>query len=82
MHKIVEAEILQEEKDQWRNVEIVDVEGDGIGKVTTLTLHKNVYLATDCTYDAATETYTVTTESKKFEVKKVDDGKYVTITEV
>jgi hypothetical protein len=82
LHKVVEAEILQEEKDQWRNVEIVDVEGDGIGKVTTLTLHKNVYLATDCTYDAATGTYTVTTESKKFEVKKVNDGRYVEIKEV
>ena len=50
-----DAVIMREAADSERLVEIVD------GRVEQLNLHGNIYYVEECEYDAATQTYTVTT---------------------
>ena len=50
-----DAVIMREAADSERFVEIID------GRVEQLNLHGNIYYVEECEYDAATQTYTVTT---------------------
>lgn len=76
---ITKTTIAREIKDgavvTMRYVEIIEfenAEGEKESKVAFMFLYGNLYVVEECTYDAATQTYTVvTTDNRKFAVKVV-----------
>jgi hypothetical protein len=74
--QVVKTEILRAGEVR-RYVEIIEVEnevGEKESKVAIIFLYGNVYIVKECTYDEATQTYTVTTEENRtFTVKRVNE---------
>ena len=74
--QVVKTEILKT-NNVMEYVEVIEVEnseGEKESRIAIIFLHGNVYIVTECTYDEATQTYTVKTEEgRQYTITKVNE---------
>ena len=75
--QVVKTEIVRADQ-TMKYVEIIEVEnsdGEKESRIALIFLHGNVYIVSECSYDEATQTYTVKTEEgRTFTVTRVNES--------
>ena len=75
--QVVKTEIVRagEVRKYVEIIEVENSEGEKESKVAIIALYNNVYIVTECTYDEATQTYTVKTEEgRRYTITRVNES--------